>query len=487
MPHKSPDFKRLLQYTPIELSQHWSFLPDNDKPPHITDENNGKWFADTFAGWLCYNTTAKRWYWYDGIKWNEDETKEAEKAAVLFSKAVYHFAAEQDSSYKKEVVKLQQLNVRKNMLTDAQTHLSRSGREFDARPNLLNCICGTFNTDTLKWQYHDHNDLLTKCANVTEQIDLTDLPKDYSRDFEAFMLQIQPKERVDFLQQIFGLCLTENIQNEKFFICHGPKTRNGKSSLLDAISQMLGSYATMVNPETFSTSRHRNGSGPTPDRADIRAARLLHVPEFPKGTLLDSSFMKQLTGGDTIKARHLQQENIEFKLTGQIIFNTNHLPAVSDVTLFKSNRVVVIPFEKHFTEEEQDFTLKERLKAPEMSNQVFYWCLNGLIAYRASGRLKLPQSVQTAVEEYGFQSDKVARFMKDATESAPGCIVKAKDLYGAYMKWCGSNGANYESKQVFFDELRRKDLMCKSGTVNGMTIANVVKDRRLLSDYEPLP
>ena len=476
----------LFEFTPVQLSEYPSFLPEEDKPPRISDENNGQWFAATFKGWLCFNTGANRWYWYDGIKWNEDETRQAEKAAVLFSRAVSHYAVEKGPEYQREALKLQNLKTRKNMLDDAKTFCSVSAKSFDAHPELLNCICGTLNTKTMEWQYHSFEDYLTKCANVTDRIDPKEIPKDYFKDFSVFMLQIQPKDRADFLQQIFGLCLTEDTREEKFYICFGPKTRNGKSSLLEAAGQMLGNYATMVNPETFSTVRNRNGSGPSPDRADLRAARLLHVPEFPKGTLLDCSYIKRVTGGDTIKARKLHQENIEFKLTGQIIFNTNHLPQVSDVTVFDSKRVVVIPFEEQFIEERQDFDLKDRLKSPEMSNQVFYWCLEGLQTYRAAGRLKLPSSVREAVENYAFASDKVERFMSECTERAEGSFIAGTDLHNAYKGWCEGNGLQPEGKQNFFAELRRKGLMCDRATVKGKSVRNLVTDRRL-TKLKPIP
>ena len=335
----------------------------------------------------------------------------------------------------------------------------------------------------MEWQEHYYGDYLTKVANVTEALEEYG-PEQYA-DFQKFILEIQPQERSELLQQLFGLALTENTKEEKFFIAFGPTTRNGKSSLLDAVGNMLGTYCAAINPETFSTTAKRSGSGPSPDRANMRGARLLHVSEFTKGTLLDSAWVKRITGGDVIRARQMYGLEFEFQLCGQIIINTNWLPSINDATIFDSGRVVVIPFEVQFPEEKQDLTLKDRLKSPEMANQVFYWALDGLKAYRKQGRLRLPESVQKAIAEYRYDSDKVARFLNECTTPSDKAETAAR-LYTAYMEWCDRSGLKYEGKKAFNAELRRKDLLSNTGTVNGNTCRNVVKGLTLTVERQRL-
>lgn len=472
--------KTALELTIEDLSRGMSFSFPKTENPNYTDILAAQWFADTFAKCLCFNTTANNWYWYDGIVWQEDKNKIAEKAAENFARAFWLYVADKNEAFRKVANKLQQYKSRKVLLDDAKKHNAFPMENFDAHPELLNCRCGTFNLETMKWQEHNYKDYLTKTTNVTEALD--SWTPTYYEEFQEFLLEIQPEERAAFLQQIFGLALTEDVREEKFYLCFGPTTRNGKSSLLDAVGNMLGSYCAAINPETLSTNAKRNGSGPSPDRANMRGARLLHVSEFTKGTLLDAAYMKRITGGDPIKARYLHQEEFEFYLTGQIIINTNWLPAVNDVTIFDSGRAVVIPFEVQFSQEEQDLTLKDRLKSPGMANQVFYWALDGLIEYRKQGRLRLPDSVLVAIDEYRYDSDKVARFMQECTTHSDKAET-ARRLYIAYMLWCNQNGYHYEGKKAFNAELRRKDLLSDTGTVNGSTCKNVVKNVLLMDEY----
>lgn len=458
--------------------------PDADDAVDYSDLYAGMWFANTFSPILCFNTTARQWYFYDGVKWNPDDERMAEERAGTFVKAVWIYFIQGDEQERKFANRLQKVKGLRDLLEVAKTYMAVPGSKFDAHPELFNCRCGTFNVDTLEWDGHYWGHYLTKCANVTEKLEEYD--PEYYDEWLTFIRQIQPKGRAKLLQKLFGMCLTEDISEEKFYICHGPTTRNGKSTLLDAVCNMLGTYAATVNPETFATSSGRNGSGPSPDRANMRAARLLHVSEFSKGMLLDCAYIKRITGGDVIKARKLHQDEITFKLTGQIIINTNYLPQVNDVTIFDSRRVVVIPFERHFTPAEQDHHLKRRLNSQRVLNQIFYWCLDGLKIHREEGALKFPKSVIDATNEFKSDSDKVARFLEECTEEYPEHHLSGSEAYENYNAWCVANGLQTEGKKTFFVELRRKGLLSESGTVNGKTVKNVLKNRVLMGKEDRL-
>ena len=68
--------------------------------------------------------------------------------------------------------------------------------------------------------------------------------------------------------------------------------------------------------------------------------------------------MKRMTGNDTLNARFLHENSFDFKPNFKIFINTNYLPNVSDMTLFDSGRLKIIPFKRHFEEAEQDKGLK---------------------------------------------------------------------------------------------------------------------------------
>ena len=64
-----------------------------------------------------------------------------------------------------------------------------------------------------------------------------------------------------------------------------------------------------------------------------------------------------MTGRDGLTARFLYENSFDFYPHFKIYINTNHRPNIQDVTLFTSDRIYIVPFERHFDAAAQDHTL----------------------------------------------------------------------------------------------------------------------------------
>ena len=103
----------------------------------------------------------------------------------------------------------------------------------------------------------------------------------------------------------------------------------------------------------------------------------------------------------------IYQEEMSFMPEFITLINTNHLPIITDETLFTSGRIVVIPFRKHFEEHEQDKGLKRRLKRKQNISGFFNWCVAGYQKYLKDG-LETTESMDQEIESYRMNSDKIA-------------------------------------------------------------------------------
>jgi putative DNA primase/helicase len=77
----------------------------------------------------------------------------------------------------------------------------------------------------------------------------------------------------------------------------------------------------------------------------------------------------------------------------------NHLPRVSDDTIFASGRAKIIPFNRHFTEAEQDKDLKREFRKAENKSAILNWLIEGYRLILDSG-FDAPPRVIEAVAEY---------------------------------------------------------------------------------------
>ena len=318
---------------------------------------------------------------------------------------------------------------------------------------------------------HDPKYLFTKVINVTYEAGAqSDL-------FLTFLYTIMDgdKERMEYLQKLFGYCLTSGIENEEFYLLYGSSTRNGKSTLVETIAHLMGQgYALNVAPETWQYIK-RNSRAASGDIARLASAKMVHSGEIPKGMTLDSGLLKLVTGDDSVTTRFMFKDEFEFKPKFKLILNANRLPKVSDDTIFTSGRVKVIPFNHHFNEDEADITMKSKLISPSELSGILNWMLEGLSKYERDG-LTPPQSVKEATEAYVNGGDQVDQFFANVTRTRPGAYIKAYDVFLKYDEWCTMTNRTSEGKYTFYDLLREKGYMVERATVQGKSIRHVVKD-----------
>lgn len=451
---------------------------------HYSDRGSSELFADMFRNEVRYNTTAKEWYFYNGKVWNIDNGGMVVhvKAKQLFDALMIYTVSIEDEPtqklYREYYGKFGSKNKRDTLIKDAADCCYISSEELDKNPNLFNCQNGTFELDTMKFRPHNSEDYITKISNVVYD------EKAISEDWNKFINDVLPHDRdkVQYLQKAVGYSLSGQCSLETCFILYGATTRNGKSTLVSTVSYMLGDsngYARSAQPEVLAIRKNKDSRNASEDIARLAGCRFLNVSEPPQSMAFDAALLKTLTGRDTITARFLFQGSFEYVPQFTLFINTNYLPKVLDETLFTSNRINVIEFNRHFTPEEQDINLKDRLRTQENISGLFNWCIEGLKLFRQEG-LKPPMTVAVATRQYAQQSDKIGNFVDECLEECQGGGCTAKEAYEAYKSWCSECGYFAEGKQKFIELLRGKKLLYPAATLNGKTVRNVIQNYNLI-------
>jgi len=211
---------------------------------------------------------------------------------------------------------------------------------------------------------------------------------------------------------------------------------------------VMGDYGSTVRPETISMKQNVSSQNPTEDIARLAGIRFANISEPSKGLLLNAAQVKSMTGNDTLNARFLHENSFDFRPQFKIFMNTNYLPVITDITLFSSGRIMIIPFERHFEDSEQDKTLKPLFQKPENQSAILNWLLEGHRKLESEG-LMLPQSVAFATKRYQHDSDKIALFIEDELEPDAHGEERTSVVYARYQKWCDANGCYAENMRNF--------------------------------------
>ena len=451
--------------------EHASFQPDlsritmtlEEMQPHVNKRYGreeigiGNAFADLFKPIARFDRNRGIWYVYDGQVWQPDEggLAVAELAKLLADK-LYSFALQikdEDTRnrYIKRVLKLQLRKNRKTMVEDAKSVHPVPHKIFDRNTDLFNCRNGTLDMRTLEFRPHDPKDYLTMMSGVTYD------PKACCARWESFIQEVMCGDEAlaTYLQKSLGYALTGNTSLECMFILYGATSRNGKGTTMETFLKIMGDYGKTSNPELLGTKFGSvNASGPSEEVARLAGVRFVNISEPEKKITFTAALVKRMTGNDTLNARYLHENSFDFKPVFKIFINTNYLPNVTDMTLFESGRLKIIPFKRHFEEAEQDKGLKALFAEEANQAAIFNWCLEGYRMFRSKG-LQSPTAVDQATEEYKNESDRIGQFIEAWMEEGEAYEVRTSAAYRLYGQWCEKYGYHTENVKNFNNAISR--------------------------------
>lgn len=424
--------------------------PVDNKRYSWSDNGSGRLFADLVKAIARFVPERKMWFRYEGRRWVPDVGDlQVMELCKTIGDALNQYALgiqdeEMRKKYQKYVRRWLDRSYRSIIIKDAASIYPISMTDFDADRNQLNCVNGTLDLQTLQFRPHNADDKITKLANVSYA------PEAKCLRFDRFVEEVMSndKNKSAFLQKALGYALSGDTQYECMFFLYGATTRNGKSTLMESVLRLFGDYGRAARPETIASKQQVNGSGPNEDIARLAGIRFLNIPEPQRGLRLNAAQVKSLTGNDSINARYLHENSFDFRPQCKLYVNTNYLPAVDDMSLFSSGRIHVIPFERHFNEDEQETGLKEQFSLPEAQSAILNWLIEGYRLLKQEG-LRPPAAVAKATAEYSHDSDKLALFAED--ELIPDAAAEARTaaVYERYKEWCKANGYLCESDRNF--------------------------------------
>ena len=104
--------------------------------------------------------------------------------------------------------------------------------------------------------------------------------------------------------------------------------------------------------------------------------------EIPPGNRRNETIIKDLTGGDTIAARLMRQDFLDFKPQLTLIIFGNTQPSLTSVDSAIRRRMVLVPFLANF-EGNADNQLGDKLH--KEWPQILNWAIGGAVKWQLDG------------------------------------------------------------------------------------------------------
>lgn len=482
----SPDYLPPDQYAAQEFA-------DDLIPEHYTDVGQAKRLAALYGDKLRYSD-ATLWMTYDGARWAENspaarglvhdlterqltqarEMATAAKDAKLKAQEQHDVEAAKQAQddedfaedYHKFARKYQHSSRISATLTEATPYLQIMVDRLDGDAFLLNTPAGTVDLRSGVMRPHDPEDYCTKLTGCSPDGDGREMFLEFLDRVTCGDRQLQ-----DYLQMIAGMFAVGAVYRECLIIAYG-SGGNGKSTLFNLLSYVLGDYAGNLSAETLTANCRKNKS---PEYAELRGRRLVIAAELEEGMRFDTAIIKKLCSTDPILAEPKYKKPFTFIPSHTVVLYTNHLPRVGTVDKGTWDRLIVVPFKARLRGQQGEILNYARHLYEQAGGAVLQWIIDGAKRFIQAGyRIDLPDCVKAAIDNYRADNDWINQFLESCCDVGTAYRQASGALYEHYRQHCAKSGDYTRSAADFKRAMQDSGFEChktKSGAIYyGLTL-----------------
>ena len=432
----------------VELDSFVHAPVESERTYPLNDDGNMNRLWDRIGSRYRFVHETKSWFVYNGRSWEPDN---AHSLTYEFRVMAREMAASSDE----EVAKFGHRCGNANRISATVNNLHStpgatvSLAEFDNQRGLLNVQNGVLDLRTGDLKPHNSTFFMTQMFNASYD------PNATCENFEAFMEEVLPDQDLrSYVQRALGYTLLGDADQKAMFLIHGP-SNTGKSTLMETIRDVFGSYGVTAPSGTFK-SRSGNDHGPTADLHTLRGRRFVSTSETAESTSFDEDLLKRLTGRDQVQSRGLYERNVEWIPQTVLWLATNNPPKLNSDDDAVWRRLKMIPFLHQFGGDDEVFDMARKTLMPER-NGILNWLLAGLRDYLANG-MGEPESVGVAAREQRVATDSVARFLDDkilegVLVQVDGGQMRSADLFTMYQDWAKTMRENPVGSRRFTNRM----------------------------------
>lgn len=286
---------------------------------------------------------------------------------------------------------------------------------------------------------HNAKSYLRHCLDVTYD-PAAKSPRYDQTIGEIFAKASDPKAMVRHWHDLVGYVLSPWRSIPIIVICPGGGN-NGKTKLARTITHLIGHDLVHAGRiESLDKSRFAIG---------FLLGKVLFLDDdvsagirLPDGLLKTISEEKTLTG----EIKHGSTFNFINRVIPMLLCNGN--PSLTDLSYGLQRRLMVIPFDRTFTPQEDERDRFDKIWAQELPG-ILNLALGGLKRVVKRGlKFDYPEDVKTATAKFLREANPLPAFIADRCEQhASGrCLLRL--FYEAYANWCKAMGITMVAQQL---------------------------------------
>lgn len=321
--------------------------------------------------------------------------------------------------------------------------------QFNKRP-VWNFVNGTLELETGIFREHNPNDYCSFQAKYPYNPDAT------YHAWEKFIDDVtadDPK-KAEILQFIPGYTLMPHCKFEKIF-CLSGSGGNGKTVYLHIIRQLFGE-------ENISAVKP-NGLMADFQRIALKDSLINIAGEIKSNLGGVEEIMKEISSGELISACYKGKQFVNFTPRAKLLFSLNGQLKSDDTSDATTRRLIIVDFKVSFVDNPNPSDPYERLKDVDIidkltdelnSGGVFNWAYEGYKLLDAVRYFTETNDQEELIGDFKRASSPVLVFWEDTYSDSVNTEIPYDQIYGDYLKWCGTVGEMAVTSQKFHSELK---------------------------------
>ncbi|MBR1005100.1 bifunctional DNA primase/polymerase [Bradyrhizobium liaoningense] len=234
-------------------------------------------------------------------------------------------------------------------------------RFVEAPLPVINCLNGELWIDSdgnVDRREHQASSYLRHCLNVN--YDPSAKCPEYDKAIKEIFSRAQPTARgmVRHWNEVVGYMIQHRREIGVIIILKGGGS-NGKTVLMQTALKLLGDN--LVSAQRIESLESQFALG------NLLGKLLLLDDDVKAGIRLPDGQLKKISEAKTVTGEHKHGPQFNFTIRSLPVLLCNNVPSLADVSFGMRRRLMVIPFDRTFTDEEKDDELFKNIWSGEMS------------------------------------------------------------------------------------------------------------------------
>ncbi|UXT64192.1 hypothetical protein FY133_00840 [Agrobacterium tumefaciens] len=311
-------------------------------------------------------------------------------------------------------------------------------------PSVINCNNGELwinQAGDVELRPHRPESLLRHCLDI-EYDPTAKCPRFEKALNDIFSRAKNPEDLIRHWHELTGYLIQPTRKIPLILILFGGGG-NGKTELVKIVATLMGEELVQWD-RIADASSNRFFFGTLSDKLMLVDDDVTIGMKLPDGELKKISEAKKLTGERKYGAP------FNFTCLAAPVLLCNSPMSLSDVGMGMQRRLMVVPFERHFTEQEIDRNLFRIIAETELPG-ILNLAIEGYRRIVQRGNhFEKPKAVLKAGEKWFNEANPVATFLNERCERATGAMESTGALYDAFCAWADTAGITMKQQKISF-------------------------------------